>query len=471
MACGICIERYNLSSHKAITCPYCQFTACSGCQERYLCETTEDAHCMSCRKGWTREVLVDNFTRKFVTRTYKQRREDLLYERERSLMPSTQVYVEMERRNRDITRQIVALKSERDRATEKMFNIDRTPLAVIQVRENLENEFDARVLRHRHVTDQRKVVEGLAWEIGHLEFVQTQLLHRIHGGNVEGERRQFVRACPYANCKGFLSTAWKCGICDNWTCPSCHEGKGPDKDAEHTCNQDAVATAQLLSKDSRNCPKCAAAIFKIDGCDQMYCTQCHTAFSWRTGRIETGTIHNPHYYDYMRAHGGLPRQPGDVPCGGFPDAHQVLSIHYPMYRSQRAPTDKTDAFGLIVNAHRSYGHCMWVVTPRYVHDRINGNRDLRIKFMIGDLDETEFKRKIQQREKAAQKKQDIRQVCEMYTTVLNDLFQAYIQNKNMDDLVNSLIELRSHVNGIFTVVSRRYSGCATPRIDATYHMV
>ena len=31
-------------------------------------------------------------------------------------------------------------------------------------------------------------------------------------------------------CRGFLSTAWKCGLCENWTCPHCFELKGLQKD-------------------------------------------------------------------------------------------------------------------------------------------------------------------------------------------------------------------------------------------------
>ena len=476
MDCEVCIEKFNLSTHKLVTCPYCPFKGCTTCHERYLCETTEDAHCMACHKGWSREILVDNFTQKFVTRTYKQRRENLLYERERSLMPATQIYVEYERKIRDLSRQIAALKADRERVHEKWMHIAHTPYAVIQVRDNLESEFDAIIRRHRDATDQRMAHTKISFDIEHLEYIQEQLMRQIHGTTLENEKRQFVRACPYTDCKGFLSTAWKCGVCDNWTCPECHEGKGPDKDAPHTCDPNSVATAQLLAKDSRNCPKCAASIFKIDGCDQMYCTQCHTAFSWRTGRVETGTIHNPHYYDYMRAHGGLPRNPGDVPCGGFPDLRTVLAVFSPttgtgFTRGPQVPPERQDIWRMISTAHRMYGHCMWVVAPRYAHDRLNGNRDLRIKFMIGDLNEDEFKKKIQQREKAAQKKADLRQVCEMFTTVLNDLFQAYAARQTRDmDFVDSLWELRDHTNKTFTMVSKRYSGCATPWLDGTYSM-
>lgn len=41
----------------------------------------------------------------------------------------------------------------------------------------------------------------------------------------------------------------------------------------------------------------------VRNCDQMYCTQCNTAWSWKTGVVETGRIHNPHYYEQLRNQG------------------------------------------------------------------------------------------------------------------------------------------------------------------------
>ena len=459
MSCDVCCDGFNRSSRSKITCPYCPFSACSGCSERYLLETTQDAHCMSCRKSWSREILVNNFTLKFVGRDYKNRRESLLLEREKSLMPATQPYVELECKVRKATQEIAGYIATIKTETDKLNSISGIHLGPLAVEHGFDNEFDANVLRHKLITDQRKVINNLALDIQHLEWYQNQLINRIHGGQVEHEKRQFVRACPAADCRGFLSTAWKCGMCDNWTCPECHEVKGKDKDGPHTCDPNSVETAKLLARDSRNCPKCASMIFKIDGCDQMYCTQCHTAFSWRTGRIETGTIHNPHYYEYHRQRGTLQRNPGDVPCGGFPDWGLVVRLCH-----------RTHIFHIrIAAAHRTHAHCQWAVMPRYTIG--NGdNRDLRIKFMIGDINEDEFKKKIQQREKARQRKGEIHQVLEMYITVLNDLFQGFVGSGQCSELVESLDELRNHFNTTMRTVSRRYSQCAVPTITENFDM-
>lgn len=459
MSCEVCCEPFNRSTRSKIVCPYCPFSACSGCTERYLLDTTQDAHCMACHKGWNREILVNNFTQKFVSHGYKARRESLLLEREKSLMPATQPYVEIERQVRRLTSEIAQKRKELTELNGEWGKIESLPLGPLAVENGLVHEFDALILRHKMSQEHRKMVSNVMIDIQHMEWWQERLMVRLHGDNIDNEKRQFVRACPAPECRGFLSTAWKCGVCDNWACPECHEVKGLNKDAAHTCDPNSVETAKLLAKDSRHCPKCAAIIFKIDGCDQMYCTQCHTAFSWRTGRIETGTIHNPHYYEYHRQRGTLQRNPGDVPCGGFP-AWPAVQFLCP----------RTHHLYLkIASAHRTYTHCMWVVAPRYTTG--NGdNRDLRIKLMIGDLSEDEFKKKIQQREKARHRKTEIAQVLEMFTTVLNDLFQAYVNDKNIDAIYVSLNELRSHFLTTMKAVSKRYTNCATPTLTENFDM-
>ena len=461
MSCGVCCESFNKSNHARVTCPFCDFDVCTSCSERYLCDTSEDAHCMSCRKGWTRETLVDNFTQKFVSRTYKQRREELLFEREKSLMPATQPYVELEKKIRSLNPKIAELKHKKDLAQEEWGRTSALKLGPLAVEHGVATEFEASIIRHKLAQEKRKVVSDILIDIEHLEWHQNQLMHRLHGGQVEHEKRQFVRACPYQDCKGFLSTAWKCGMCENWSCPECHEVKGPNKDSEHTCDPNNVETAQLLAKDSRNCPKCAAMIFKINGCDQMYCTQCHTAFSWRTGRVETGHIHNPHYYEYARMHGGLARNPGDVPCGGLPDYYAIRGLlrHLPPNGEQCT---------LILNAHRAWGHMQWVAQRYEIINQQNENRDLRIKLMVGDIPEDEFKRKIQQREKARQRKTDIHQVIDMLRAVLLDLFQDFVQTKNTDTLITSLHELKTHYNSTLVQVSKRYSNCAVPSLIGNF---
>lgn len=101
--------------------------------------------------------------------------------------------------------------------------------------------------------------------------------------------------CPVGVCTGLVTKeTMQCTLCATAVCPDC---LAPKADA-HTCAPDALLSAQEIKKTTRPCPKCAASIFRVQGCDQMWCTACKTPFSWETGKVVTGPIHNPHFFEW-----------------------------------------------------------------------------------------------------------------------------------------------------------------------------
>ena len=165
--------------------------------------------------------------------------------------------------------------------------------------------------------------------LGHISYMYTKftdsytevftgLVDRIYGegairteGVVTASKKEFIHGCPVNDCKGFLKSNWVCGLCDAQICDKCNIPKNVLK--EHECNTDDIATAKMLRKESKHCPGCSVRISKIDGCNQMWCVQCHTTFDWTTGKIETTRTHNPHYYEWLRrTQGSVPREPGDT---------------------------------------------------------------------------------------------------------------------------------------------------------------
>jgi hypothetical protein len=58
----------------------------------------------------------------------------------------------------------------------------------------------------------------------------------------------------------------------------------------------------------------------------------------------------------------------------------------------------------------------------------------------------------------------------MLMAVLNDLFQAFVQDKEIDTLCTSLRELQTHVNLTLDKISMRYTKCAVPHIGQNFHM-
>ena len=381
-SCLICCEDFNKSNHKLIGCQYCNYKVCSTCAETYLLNTTLDAHCMNpeCKKAWSHEFISNIFTKKFVSGTYKKRREELLFERERSLLPETQPYAEYMKQIHDveilinpINEKMIKTKVEINKYQNEYWRITNT---------------DQKLEYHKKLLDLKVQLFTLKSEKEFLTYKQAIIQRKLSGDNInQDEKRTFVRACPSNTCKGFLSTAWKCGLCEVRVCAQCHEIKETKEqyDArhpkegqvepapEHTCKPENVETAKLLKNECKNCPKCAASIFKLEGCDQMWCPMCQTAFSWRTGKVETGTVHNPHYYEYLRRqnNGVIPRNPGDIPCGGLPTAYDI-----------RKHLERLKVIGItynnILHLHRIHGHINAVEIPHYtVNNVVNENRDLR----------------------------------------------------------------------------------------------
>jgi hypothetical protein len=307
---------------------------------------------------------------------------------------------------------------------------------------------------------------------------------------VAPEHARFVRACPDPECRGFLSTQWKCGLCKKWSCPDCHEVKGFERECDHTCNPDNVATAQLLARDTKPCPNCGTGIFKIDGCNQMWCTDCHTAFDWRTGRIETN-IHNPHYYEWLRRNspdGQIPRNPGDHapnPCGngvGLNNISRDIALTANRYADRNKPSpDVMSQYELLNSVNdkvRSILHIEHVEMPRFRYNRLINNERLRVLYMRNMLSQDDFKRIVQQNNKKHEKMREIHNLLNMFHTASSDilmrihddvwkqtsnviinrdaLHRIQISTENTENLLKELDELRSYVNGCFEDIGKAY---------------
>jgi len=217
--CNICCDAYNKSTRDKICCGYCDFAACRTCCETYiLSETIPKCMNPSCAKEWSRKFIREKFTNVFINIKFKSHLETVLFDQEKALLPATQPIVEEKIRKKKVKTEI--------------------------------GELD-------------KLIQDLQLQRRALEMgLYTQALSSTE----KKERTHFVRQCPANGCRGFLSSQWKCGICEQWSCPQCHELKGIDKDCEHTCDTNSVETAKLLAKDSKPCPKCQCLIFKISGC-------------------------------------------------------------------------------------------------------------------------------------------------------------------------------------------------------------
>jgi hypothetical protein len=116
--------------------------------------------------------------------------------------------------------------------------------------------------------------------------------------------------CVADGCSGFvLSATMRCGMCNVQVCDTCEQRK----EAGHVCRQEDISSVHTIRDSTKACPHCEVRIHKSEGCNDMFCTNCHGAFNYRTGnKIDRlSGFHNPHYTQFMhdRQHAGP-----DVAC-------------------------------------------------------------------------------------------------------------------------------------------------------------
>lgn len=420
--CPVCMENFEEENLSIVTCG-CGYMVCQGCTQQYLLHTTQDPHCMRCKRAWDRTFQYEMLGSKYVNNQYKKHRKNLLLEREKARLPEAQPYVE-QYKNKEI------------------FNaqLDDVNAEIAVLREQLR--------------ERQRVRDQLYWDI--------QVI-KNGGFVVKKEKRAFIRKCPNGDCRGFLSSSYKCDLCKVFVCSKCLEVKGVTKDDEHTCDPSNVESANMIKKETRPCPKCAVPIFKISGCDQMWCTQCQVAFSWKTGTIDQGRVHNPHFYQYMQNNDNVVRAPGEEVCGGLPGYYSISR------RITRCGLSNTQWYTQSMTVYRGLIHIQRVVIDR-IREKLNqaqDNLDLRVKYLANDVDESYVAKYAAQRDNIRQKNTAMLHVLELYNVVmteqLNRLFNEQSTYTNgdllrdgIDDMVKSANDTIAYCNKEMEKISQNY---------------
>lgn len=400
MDCPICCLSFTQSKRKCITCQFCSKNACTQCWETYLPTVAlQQPKCMHCDAPWSDEFISQQFTRAFREGPMKRAREDHLLSLEEAMLPGTQEYARLARRIEN----------------EKQAKQDMTK-ELNQIR--LSTAPDKEMLRRMRYLQIRIHHAGKDIQNWHKLIYNEDYANDIENpAKKEKESVGFLHKCPVGSCNGFLGAKnYKCGLCSTTVCQDCLEPKTEG----HKCNPDTVATVKIMKKDSKPCPKCGSMIHKIDGCDQMWCVECKTAFSWNTGKIETGRIHNPHWYEWQRLHGNGDRdaQFYNGPCrgqrGAYPD--------YMLMRESRYRISSTAS-----NAHRCLVHLSEITIPSLQNPNITEktNIDLRISYLLGLTDKNAWKQKLCIRDKKRQLDGSLRQILDTFVTVAGEILWRY----------------------------------------------
>jgi hypothetical protein len=270
-----------------------------------------------------------------------------------------------------------------------------------------------------------------------------------------------IGPCPKEGCRGFvLRRSGKCGVCGCDICKDCMEVKLND---EHVCVKENVESAKLISKDSKPCPKCAAFIFKIDGCDQMWCSLCKTAFSWKTGQIEKGRIHNPHYYDWLRTTGEIRREPDDNDCNEqfLITAFQLQQI-FTRYNGLHSEI-LSSIFQKVVHVSE-----VDIPTLRDVVEKNSNNRDLRIKYLMNKITPESFKTELESRARVVRKMSSVLDCLVLFYEVMRDSLRLlYETRQSINKTIEGYIKICEFTNENIAKAEKTYR-CSFKRYKITY---
>ena len=412
--CPICTESRLVS--KTVACPHCRYAACVACYQHVILDSINEPMCINpdCKRPFTYDFVQASFPKTWLSKEYRQHRETLLHSREKAFLPAAQAVVERRKHQSELLSQMQTLR----------------------------NEMTAMKLQIADLENQWRFLEN--------------------GGQLsdekESSKREFICPCPDNQCRGSLSARYKCGTCGLVACSDCRERK----EEEHKCNPDTVASVDELKKSCRSCPSCMTPIFRISGCDQMFCVKdgCHTAFNWRTGKIETGIIHNPHYFEWQRSQqGAVPRNPHEVQCGGLPHYRNVLRKEFAIEIESiaRFGVRHTNALKFLETVYRSVNHLRDVVMRRLPTrvDNVN-NMDLRVAYLEQTISEEEWKVKLQRREKERAKQLDQRDILEVYCNVVQDLFLHLVEDGDVVAFLRGEQQITEYSKEAFCGISRRY---------------
>lgn len=494
------MDSFTKTVRKQTDCPYCEVPICRAClQTCLLMDNAAEPVCPSCRAAWSREFLNDQLSASFRNGPFKKYREKVLIDRERARLPETQEdaarYKAAVEFLKPIDEKIKALRTKVNELPSKKAVVKAhndyyacrkgiTNAEWLEIRTPLYKAYElARKLNQKETLVYRKQIKVLNTgtrahrytksSFGRVPLTQAQMNTIVENAVAGGaptpiveERKKpvFIQKCPASTCEGFLSTQWVCGLCNIKVCKDCHEPK--TETTTHMCDPELVESIKAIKKEAKPCPKCAAQISKIDGCDQMWCTQCKTGFSWNTGKIEEHIIHNPHYFQWMRENGlVVPRAPGNAPhdpCAARALDTQLQTILNTHVAPRNVVEDVRQFLRLFLEIEHEH-------LPNHRHtlrdnERDEWRRQLRVQRMVNEINDDKWKQTLQRKEKETHKARDKLQLLEMYHTAGKEIIGQVMTGVDIVEIRTQLRALCEFTDKAAKKMTDGYK-CADMKLD------
>jgi hypothetical protein len=398
--CTICCDEVV----SFIECLFCKFKACELCNQKFISERPREPICMNCGKIWSREFVLKNIENK---QWFFKHIGKYIVEQEKMLLPETQEEAFLVSQIQDISKQIYCLPT----------NSKLTRLYNHLGDETLKEIIDKKRVQKHELTKYMN------------ELKSQTITYKPNNILIRKKRINYIFKCP-RDCRGFISDNYQCGTCKLNVCDKCSSKIDEDN---HKCREDDIKTSELILKMSKPCPKCMTLIIKSGGCDQMFCTQCNTAFSWITGEIETGVIHNPHYYEYL----GTLKDSGNIDvlaCGEIPNVQTfIVKI--------RHLTVDNDLRKKLSEMYRYIDHIRETILPHYHNDKVKDNIDIRIKYLLNEFDCSTWENKLMNREKKRMKIKAFYDLLQLVIIIIEDFVRQVFSLKNDEFFYNNAFNI------------------------------
>ena len=509
---GICpslLCRYDSSKHLKITCPRCPYEACRSCYQRYLLNKISAPHCMECKTRWTQQDLICHLGRSFVTTTYRLQRGRFLLDRAKSFIPLAMPYFEVEKTLVDSKAELIRIEAHLETInknflmahTPQQLEYDQTTQNRRQIIHTIHNLYRQSYYYHNRrnnhqqyqsyeepcpVQDCRGLIDKTKSRCAVCEMfvcrrclcsigkLSTSSLIHLTKNNVNSSSSSSSSSSTSStstNENSELSDMLK-EIADfeqktmaenpeisqdddavNDTNLTDEEKKElRDMKKTHTCKPEDIESVKEIRKNCRCCPECKAKIFRMDGCDTMWCIKCETGFNWSTGVIieNVKELHNPHFAEFVRnnpdfqynrtRHGNNDEEKKD-----FNNQQQQQQPHLPNIRFQANPCDAVTLDNIvipnindifIVTNHLLYDlsrpsfaqfqqnmlHMKEYAHKKFVRGHIHDDIDYALRYLVGTWDEKRWRIQIEHNDRFRQTNQEYVDVIITWLVVMRDLF-------------------------------------------------
>lgn len=439
--CNVCAMPFTSNIRKPITCFSCDYMICNQCIQRYILESKEKPHCMNCKKEWDMNFISSVTNPMFYDKKLRDHNADILIQEEKALLPGSQQAAQHYKRK-------IMLEEAKSNLLDKKKSINEQIFVLKQQANNITKDIN---VINKNIKNINRAID-----------------HNIDNLDENAEikdKSKYIMSCIKKDCNGYISTLFQCGTCNINICPDCYKELTTE---EHKCNTDDINTVKMLKKNTKNCPVCKIPIFKIEGCDQMFCTSCHTPFSWITNMIVTGHIHNPHYYELQNQHGGFIRVHGDYPCGGLPNISIFQrKISYTNNRNILYSTSAKillEYFRFSRYVQRSIIPTGDYPTPKYKAFEYNAGsyQNLRLQYINKLISEDKWKVELKKKHKQNMKSNDIYMIFDIYLRMSIEKFIEVVNTETvteeyLTDINNQLQGLFDYCNQEFEKISRKYN--------------